>query len=141
VGPNGAARIKQARNLAMSLGEGFEDIKFLLRGHGPDFTPSSGAVFQAAGTRIPRTAAQAPRMNATCERFAGTLCRELLDRVLILGERHLRAVLTDYQTHCNTARPHQGIAQRLPDDEPDAPRATVTGIDTQQIRRNPSWAA
>ena len=30
-----------------------------------------------------------------------------------------------------------GIAQRVPDDEPDAPRATVTGIDTQQIRRKP----
>jgi hypothetical protein len=80
---------------------------------------------------------QAPRMNATCERLAGTLRRELLDRVLILSERHLRAVLTDYQAHYNTARPHQGIAQRVPDDEPDAPRATATGIDTQQIRRKP----
>jgi putative transposase len=36
-------------------------------------------------------------MNAICERLVGTLRRELLDRVLILGETHLRAVLTDYQ--------------------------------------------
>jgi putative transposase len=69
-------------------------------------------------------------MNATCERLAGAPRRELLDRVLIPGERHLRAVLTGYQAHDNTARPHQGVAQRVRDDEPDAPRATVTGIDT-----------
>ena len=75
--------------------------------------------------------------NATCERLAGTLRRELLDRVLIFSEQHLRAVLTDYQTHYNTARPHQGIAQRVPDDELDAARTTVTDVDSQQIRRKP----
>jgi putative transposase len=53
-------------------------------------------------------------MNATCERLIGTLRRELLDRVLILGERYLHAILTDYQVYYNTARPHQGIAQHVP---------------------------
>ncbi len=53
-------------------------------------------------------------MNAICERLVGTLRRELLDRVLILGEGHLRAVLTEYQVHYNTARPHQGIAHASP---------------------------
>ena len=60
--------------------------------------------------------------NAICERLVGTLRRELLDRMLILGEAHLRAVLAEYQAHYNTARPHQGIAQRVPDAGPDAPR-------------------
>jgi len=75
--------------------------------------------------------------NAICERLVGTLRRELLDRVLILGKQHLHAVLAEYQAHYNAARPHQGIAQHVPDDERDGPRATVTGIDTQQIRRKP----
>jgi putative transposase len=53
-------------------------------------------------------------MNATCERLVGTLRRELLDRVLILGERHLRAVLTGYQVHYNTARPTRASPSAFP---------------------------
>jgi transposase InsO family protein len=102
--PTGEWTVQQARNLALSLDERFEDIRFLIRDRGSNFTSSFDAVLQATGTRILRTAVQASRMNATCERLVGTLRRELLDRVLILGQRHLRAVLTDYQAHYNTAR-------------------------------------
>ena len=135
--PAGQRTTQQARNLSLTLGERFEDIKFLIRDRGSNFTASSDAVFQAAGTRILRTAVQTPRMNAICERLVGTLRRELLDRLLILGEQHLHAVLTRYQAHYNTARPHQGIAQHVPDDERDGIRGALTDIDTQQIRRNP----
>ena len=48
--------MQQARNLALSLGERFEDVKFLIRDRGSNFTTSFGAVFWAAGTRILRTA-------------------------------------------------------------------------------------
>ena len=54
--PTGEWTVQQARNLAMSFGERFEGIKFLLRDRGPNFTASFDAVFQAAGTRILRTA-------------------------------------------------------------------------------------
>jgi len=135
--PTGEWTVQQARNLALALDQRFGDIRFLIRDRGSNFTTSFDAVFQATGARILRTAVQAPRMNAICERLVGTLRRELLDRVLILGQAHLRAVLTEYQAHYNTARPHQGIAQRVPDDERDAPHATVTDVDTRQIRRKP----
>jgi putative transposase len=95
--PTGDWTVQQARNLALTLGVRFEDIRFLIRDRGSNFTASFDALFQAAGTRIVRSAVQAPRMNAICERLVGTLRRELLDRVLILGEGHLRAVLTEYQ--------------------------------------------
>jgi putative transposase len=94
-------------------------------------------VFQAAGASVLRTAIQAPRMNAICERLIGTLRGELLDRSLILGERHLRAVLTEYKEHYNTARPHQGIGQRVPGTEHNAPRVITAGFDSHQIRRKP----
>jgi putative transposase len=57
--------------------------------------------------------------------------------MLIPGGQYLHAVLTEYQARYNTARPHQGIAQRAPADDCNAPRATVTDIDTRQIRRKP----
>ena len=78
--PTGEWTVQQARNLALTLDEGFGDIRFLIRDRGSNFTASFDAVFQAAGTRILRTAVQAPRMNAICERLVGTLRRELLDR-------------------------------------------------------------
>jgi putative transposase len=119
--PTGEWTVQQARNLALTLDERFGDIRFLIRDRGSNFTSSFDAVFQATGARILRSAVQAPRMNATCERLVGTLRRELLDRVLILGERHLHAVLTEYQMHYNTARPHQGIAQLVPGHERGVP--------------------
>ena len=135
--PTGDWTVQQARNLALSFGERFEDVKFLIRDRGPNFTASFDAVFQAARTRIVRTAVQAPRMNAICERLVGTLRREVLDRVLILGEAHLRAVLAEYQAHYNTARPHQGIAQRVLDGEHDSGRLAVADLDREWIYRKP----
>ncbi len=76
-------------------------------------------------------------MNATCERLLGTLRRELLDRMLILSEAHLRAILIEYQAHYNTARLHQGIAQRVPGYECEAPGVTAVNLDVQRIRRKP----
>ena len=135
--PTGEWTVQQARNLALSLGERFEGIRFLIRDRGSNFTASFDAVFQATGARILRSAVQVPRMNATCERLVGTLRREVLDRMLILGERHLRAVLAEYQVHYNTARPHQGIAQRVPGDEHDGGHLTVTDLDSGSIHRKP----
>jgi hypothetical protein len=131
--PAGEWTVQQARNPALTLGERFEDIRFLVRARGSNFTVSFDAVFEAAGTRILRTAVQAPRMNAICERLVGALRREFLDRVLIVGEGHLRSVLTEYQVHCNTARPYQGIAYRVP----DGGHLTVANLDRRRVLRKP----
>jgi putative transposase len=135
--PTGAWTAQQARNLALNLGERFEEFRFVIRDRGSNFTASFDAVFEATGASIVRSAVQAPRMNPICERLVGTLRRELLDRVLILGEAHLRAVLAVYQEHYNTARPHQGIAQRIPGGDPEASQGSAAALDSRRIRRKP----
>ena len=76
-------------------------------------------------------------MNATCERLLGTLPREFLDHMLIFSEAHLRAALTEYQVHDNTARPHQGMPQRVPDCDREVPGVTAVDLDVQRILRKP----
>ncbi len=61
-----------------------------------------------------RTPYRAPRANATCERFLGSVRRECLDHLLLLGEHHLRHALGEYVAYFNQARPHQGIGQAIP---------------------------
>jgi putative transposase len=52
--------------------------------------------------------------NSYAERWIGTVRRELLDRTIILGSGHLRALLSDYLEHYNTHRPHRALRQRAP---------------------------
>ena len=136
--PTGAWTVQQARDLALDLNERSGDFRFLIRDRSSNFTASFDAVFQAAGATILQTAVQAPRMNATCERLVGTLRRELLDRMLILGEAHLRAVLTEYQEHYNTTRPHQAISQHTPCSQDHTPRPTAPASAPSASAENPS---
>ncbi len=112
--PDGAWTTQVARNFLMDLGQRAASIKFLIRDRAGQFTGSFDAVFQADGIRILASPPQAPRANAICERMIGTLRRELFDRLLIVNERHLRRVLTDYLRHYNAARPHRALGQLAP---------------------------
>ncbi len=105
---------QQARNLSMDLADQANAVKFLIRDRDTKFTASFDAVFAAEGTRIIKTPIRAPRANAICERVIGTLRRECLDRMLILGRRHLEAVLAEYVEHYNSHRPHRSLDQRAP---------------------------
>jgi transposase InsO family protein len=96
-------------------------------------------VFASIGISVLPTAPQAPRMNAYAERFVRTVRAECTDRMLITGERHLLAVLSEYITHYNTGRSHQGhgMGLRAPDDAPDV-LPFPARIDQIQSRRR-SW--
>jgi len=86
----------------------------LIRDNDSTFGPAFARVAEDSGIEILRTAYRAPKMNALCERFLGSVRRECLDHLLILGEAHLRRALRAYVTYFNEQRPHQGIAQQIP---------------------------
>jgi putative transposase len=112
--PTGARVTQQARNLLMDLGERIGRFMFLIRDRDAKFTDSFDAVFGAEGIRILRTPVLAPRANAFAERWVGTVRRELLDRMLILGRRQLEAALVGYVAHYNEHRPHRALGQDSP---------------------------
>jgi transposase InsO family protein len=112
--PDGAWTAQAARNVLMNLGQRAASARFLIRDRAGQFTGSFDAVFIAEGIRILRSPPQAPKANAICDRVIGTLRRELLDRLLIVNEHHLRRVLTEYLRHYNTARPHRALGQLTP---------------------------
>ncbi len=60
------------------------------------------------------TPVRAPRANAIAERVVGTLRRECLDHLLVLNERHLRAVLGEFVRYYNADRPHRSLALEPP---------------------------
>ena len=84
-------------------------FRFLVRDRDTKFTAAFDAVFAAEGVRVLRTPVRAPRANAYAERWVGTVRRELLDRMLIVGCRQLRSVLAEYADHYNGHRPHRAL--------------------------------
>jgi putative transposase len=60
--------------------------------------------------------------------------RELLDRLLVINERHLRQVLTEYLLQYNTALPHRALGQLAPAQADTGP-PKVINLAEYQIRR------
>ncbi len=91
-----------------------DHLRFLIRDRDSKFTRLFDEVFTTEGIRVVLTAPQVPRMNAIMERWLGSVRRELLDRILIMNERHLRTVLAEYETYFNEHRPHRALNQASP---------------------------
>ena len=124
----------------MDLGTKMDTLRFLIRDRDSKYILAFDGVFDAEGIQIVKTPPRAPRANAICERVVGTLRRELLDRILILGPGHLRRVLAEYTIHYNTRRPHQSLDQRYPDaDMAIPPRSSTSPADRSS--QDPSSAA
>jgi transposase InsO family protein len=112
--PDGRWVSQQARNLLMQLQDEDAQPRFLIRDRDSKFTRDFDEVFRSEGIRVIKAPVRAPQARAHAERWVGTLRRECLDRLLILGRRHLAHVVGEYTLHYNEHRPHRSLAQRPP---------------------------
>jgi putative transposase len=135
--PNGAWATQQARNLLMRLDDEGVRARFLIRDRDSKFTHAFDEVFRSEGIRVIRAPVRAPRARAHAERWVGSLQRECLDRLLIVGRRHLESVVRVYAQHYNEHRPHRSLAQQPPLAKPppirEARASEQVGLD--RVRR------
>jgi transposase InsO family protein len=129
---------QQARNLLMTLDDGDVRPRFLIRDRDSKFTRDFDEVFRSEGIRVIRAPVRAPKARAHAERWVGTVRRECLDRILIVGRRHLQHVLAMYVAHYNEHRPHRALQQRPPLTQPPPAdqRGLGEAIDLQRVRRH-----
>jgi putative transposase len=114
----------QQRRFATAYGQG---PKYLIRDNDGKFGVTFARFAKTSGIEILKTPYQAPRANAICERFLGSVRRECLDHLLILHERQLQRALNAYIHYFNQARPHQGMAQQIPEQRRSVPSAQDAG--------------
>jgi putative transposase len=130
--PDGPWTVRQIRNLLMDLGDRAADFRFLVRDRAGQFTASFDAVLADAGIEAVKISPRSPRANAYAERFVLTARTEVTDRMLIFGQRHLRAALAQYEAHYNGRRPHR--SRQLHPPRPDHPAADLS---QERIKRRP----
>src|SRR5262249_53277501 len=112
--PGDGWAVQQARNLAWELQDAEIKPRFLIHDRDSNFPAAFDAVFRAEGLEVIRTPVRAPNANARCERGISGARRECLDWLLIVGKRHLEAVLAEYVEHYNGFRPHRSLELRPP---------------------------
>jgi putative transposase len=132
--PTGAWTTQQARNIVDRFAG---TRRFLIRDRDAKFEAAFDMIFVSEQITIIKTPVRAPVANAFAERWIGTVRRECLDRILILGEGHLRRVIHEYVQHYNRHRPHRSLQQRTPAATNDSdPRCAAALPECRHLRRD-----
>jgi len=110
--PNGLWMRQVARNLIDDLSGFLKGKRFLIHDRDPLYTRGFHEVLAYGGVSPVRLPRKSPNLNAYAERFVLSIKSECLDRMVMLGERHLRRAIANYVDHYHVERCHQGIGNR-----------------------------
>jgi len=130
--PNGRWTAQQARNLVMQFGDEHA-FRFLIHDRDTKFSHAFDEVFRGEGIRVIPTPVQAPNANAFAERWVRTVRADCLDRILILGRRHLEHVLRVYRRHYNEHRPHRALELLPPHGRDPTPFEATTCLHRRDL--------
>jgi transposase InsO family protein len=97
------------RNLIDGVDGFLVSHRSLIMDRDPVFTQEFRARLVRAGIEPIRLPSRSPNLNAFVERFNRSIKEECLDRVIPLGEAHLRELVREYVAHYHEERPHQGL--------------------------------
>src|SRR5262245_28812075 len=88
-----------ARNLT-DADDGFlRGMEYLILDRDPLYTAGFRDLLRHSGMKPLRLPARSPDLNAFAERFVGSVKSECLDRIVPLGETHLRATIRAFMDH------------------------------------------
>jgi putative transposase len=93
---------------------GDHSYRFVIHDRDSIFSGELDEGVTAMGVRVIRTPVRAPKANAVCERFGGTLRRECLDFLIPVHELHLKRILSEWIMHYNHRRPHMSLGPAIP---------------------------
>jgi len=133
--PDTAWMLQQARNLLMELDDRDRQVRFLIHDRDAKFPRPFDTLLASGKVKVIRTPVQAPNANAHMERWVGSVRRECLDRLLIVGRRQLEHVLRVYIHHYNQRRPHRALDLRPPDASTRSPDRADSGLHALRVRR------
>jgi len=133
--PDRVWMLQQARNLLMNLDDRGQRPRLLIHDRDSKFSRAFDALFRNDGFRVIRTPVRAPNANAHVERWVGTVRRECLDRLLIVGRRQLEHVLRVYVRHYNRARPHRALDLKSPEPSTGSPAQAESNLQSLRLRR------
>ncbi len=123
--PDGLWMEQVARNLTDCIDGFLRGKRYLIHDRDPLYTKGFLDLLEGAGVRSSRLPARSPNLNAYAERFVLSIKSECLNRMVILGERHLRRAIAQYISHYHLERTHQGIGNRLIEGVPESGSGTV----------------